>query len=91
MRRSSPPLLPAIRDGRLDFAIGTLGDEMKLQDLHVEPLFESRVVLVADPGADRQRHRPPGLAPARAVGAAGDQYGLLRRTADHPAAQRYPP
>lgn len=33
--------LPAIRDGRLDFAIGTLSDEMKLHDLHVEPLFES--------------------------------------------------
>lgn len=31
--------LPAIRDGRLDFAIGTLSDEMKLQDLHVEPLL----------------------------------------------------
>ena len=39
--------LPAIRDGRLDFAIGTLSDEMKLQDLHVEPLFESEFVLVA--------------------------------------------
>ncbi|MDU1297302.1 MAG: transcriptional regulator TdcA, partial [Enterobacter hormaechei] len=40
--------LPAIRDGRLDFAIGTLSDEMKLQDLHVEPLFESEFVLVAN-------------------------------------------
>ncbi|PVZ83208.1 transcriptional regulator TdcA [Serratia sp. S1B] len=39
--------LPAIRDGRLDFAIGTLNDEMKLPDLHVEPLFESEFVLVA--------------------------------------------
>ena len=39
--------LPAIRDGRLDFAIGTLSAEMKLQDLHVEPLFESECVLVA--------------------------------------------
>lgn len=39
--------LPAIRDGRLDFAIGTLSDEMKLHDLHVEPLFESEFVLVA--------------------------------------------
>ena len=37
--------LPAIRDGRLDFAIGTLSAEMKLQDLHVEPLFESEFVL----------------------------------------------
>ncbi len=83
--------LPAIRDGRLDFAIGTLSDEMKLQDLHVEPLFESGVCAGGEPGADRQRHGPPGLAPARAVGAAGDQYGLLQRTADHPAAQRYPP
>lgn len=35
--------LPAIRDGRLDFAIGTLSAEMKLQDLHVEPLVSSRV------------------------------------------------
>ena len=33
---------------RLDFAIGTLSDEMKLQDLHVEPLFESEFVLVAN-------------------------------------------
>ncbi|MDZ7530521.1 transcriptional regulator TdcA [Citrobacter farmeri] len=40
--------LPAIRDGRLDFAIGTLSDEMKLQALHVEPLFESEFVLVAN-------------------------------------------
>lgn len=40
--------LPAIRDGRLDFAIRTLSDEMKLQDLHVEPLFESEFVLVAN-------------------------------------------
>jgi len=39
--------LPAVRDGRLDFAIGTLSDEMKLHDLHVEPLFESEFVLVA--------------------------------------------
>lgn len=39
--------LPAIRDGRLDFAIGTLSDEMKLHDLHVEPLFESDFILVA--------------------------------------------
>lgn len=39
--------LPALRDGRLDFAIGTLSDEMKLQDLHVEPLFESEFRLVA--------------------------------------------
>jgi len=39
--------LPALRDGRLDFAIGTLSDEMQLQDLHVEPLFESEFVVVA--------------------------------------------
>ncbi|MBU4683831.1 transcriptional regulator TdcA [Cedecea davisae] len=39
--------LPAIRDGRLDFAIGTLSDEMLLQDLHIEPLFESEFILVA--------------------------------------------
>ncbi|ENL9509610.1 transcriptional regulator TdcA, partial [Salmonella enterica] len=39
--------LPALRDGRLDFAIGTLSNEMQLQDLHVEPLFESEFVLVA--------------------------------------------
>ncbi|ATF91112.1 HTH-type transcriptional regulator AbgR [Cedecea neteri] len=39
--------LPAIRDGRLDFAIGTLSDEMLLQDLHIEPLFESDFILVA--------------------------------------------
>lgn len=36
--------LPALRDGRLDFAIGTLSNEMQLQDLHVEPLFESEFV-----------------------------------------------
>lgn len=82
--------LPAIRDGRLDFAIGTLSDEMKLQDLHVEPLFESEFVLVAN-RARIGNGTVRGLAPARAVGAAGDQYGLLQRTADHPAAQRHPP
>ncbi|MDX6889166.1 transcriptional regulator TdcA [Klebsiella aerogenes] len=45
--------LPAIRDGRLDFAIGTLSDEMKLHDLHVEPLFESEFVLVASKSRTR--------------------------------------
>lgn len=40
-------LLPALRDGRLDFAIGTLSDDMQLQDLQVEPLFESEFVVVA--------------------------------------------
>ena len=40
-------LLPALRDGRLDFAIGTLDDEMQLQDLQVESLFESEFVVVA--------------------------------------------
>lgn len=39
--------LPALRDGRLDFAIGTLDDDMQLQDLHVEPLFETEFVVVA--------------------------------------------
>lgn len=39
--------LPALRDGRLDFAIGTLDDEMQLQDLQVEPMFESEFVVVA--------------------------------------------
>ncbi len=38
--------LPAIRDGRLDFAIGTLSAEMKLQDLHVQH-SQSEFVLVA--------------------------------------------
>ena len=45
--------LPAIRDGRLDFAIGTLSDEMKLQDLYVEPLFESEFVLMANKSRTR--------------------------------------
>ncbi|QLS04589.1 transcriptional regulator TdcA [Citrobacter freundii] len=45
--------LPAVRDGRLDFAIGTLSDEMKLHDLHVEPLFESEFVLVASKSRTR--------------------------------------
>lgn len=40
--------LPALRDGRLDFAIGTLDDDMQLQDLHVEPMFESEFVVVAN-------------------------------------------
>lgn len=42
--------LPALRDGRLDFAIGTLSEDMQLQDLHVEPLFESEFVVVAGKG-----------------------------------------
>ncbi len=49
--------LPAIRDGRLDSAIGTLSAEMKLQDLHVEPLFESEFVLVAGRFPNMHRHR----------------------------------
>lgn len=40
--------LPAIRDGRLDFAIGTLSDDMLLQDLHIELLFESEFILIAN-------------------------------------------
>ncbi len=40
--------LPALRDGRLDFAIGTLDGDMQLQDLHVEPMFESEFVVVAN-------------------------------------------
>ncbi len=47
MKRNCLRSYQAIRDGRLDFAIGTLSAEMKLQDLHVEPLFESEFVLVA--------------------------------------------
>ncbi|MFW0764526.1 transcriptional regulator TdcA [Trabulsiella odontotermitis] len=39
--------LPALRDGRLDFAIGTLSEDMQLQDLHVESLFESEFAVVA--------------------------------------------
>ncbi len=44
MYEAQPSFLPALRDGRLDFAIGTLSNEMQLQDLHVEPLFESEFV-----------------------------------------------
>lgn len=40
--------LAAIRDGRLDFAIGTLSDKMLLQDLHIELLFESEFILIAN-------------------------------------------
>ncbi|STV24166.1 DNA-binding transcriptional activator TdcA [Klebsiella pneumoniae] len=91
MRRSSPPFLPAIRDGRLDFAIGTLSDEMKLQDLHVEPLFESEFVLVANRARiGNGTVRLASLQHEQWV-LPETQYGLLQRTADHPAAQRYPP
>lgn len=72
--------LPAIRDGRLDFAIGTLSAEMKLQDLHVEPLFESEFVLVASKSRTCTRHHHAGVVEERTVGVATNQYGVLQRT-----------
>ncbi|VTP80189.1 DNA-binding transcriptional activator TdcA [Leclercia adecarboxylata] len=79
--------LPAIRDGRLDFAIGTLSDEMLLQDLHVEPLFESEFVLVAS--KTRTCTGPTTLASthARTVGDAANRHGLLQRTLNDPPEQ----
>ncbi len=47
-KRSSPLFYRRSATGVSDFAIGTLSDEMKLQDLYVEPLFESEFVLVAN-------------------------------------------
>ncbi|QGY25621.1 transcriptional regulator TdcA [Escherichia coli] len=77
--------LPAIRDGRLDFAIGTLSAEMKLQDLHVEPLFESEFVLVASKSrtcTGTTTLEPPKQSRTVAAkliwGTAGKRTGLLR-------------
>ena len=39
-------LLPALREGRLDFAIGTISPDMPIQDLNIIPLFESEFVYV---------------------------------------------
>lgn len=39
-------LLPSLRDGRLDFALGTLTDEMPLGDFIIEPLFEAPFCIV---------------------------------------------
>ncbi|BDH46914.1 HTH-type transcriptional regulator TdcA [Salmonella enterica subsp. enterica serovar Choleraesuis] len=40
-------LLPALREGRLDFAIGTISPEMPLQDFNIVPLFVANFVYVA--------------------------------------------
>ena len=39
---------PAIRDGRLDFAIGTINADMQFNDLHVESLFETEFVVISN-------------------------------------------
>ncbi|HFZ8995904.1 TPA: transcriptional regulator TdcA [Citrobacter freundii] len=44
---------PALRDGRLDFAIGTLSEGMQLQDLHVETLFETEFVVIGNKSRTR--------------------------------------
>lgn len=75
--------LPALRDGRLDFAIGTLSNEMQLQDLHVEPLFESEFVLVASKSRNMHRHHHTGIVKRRTVGVAANEYGLLQRITHH--------
>lgn len=43
-------LLPSLRDGRLDFAIGTLTDEMPLGDFISIPLFDAPFCIVARRG-----------------------------------------
>ncbi len=53
----------------------TLSAEMKLQDLHVEPLFESEFVLVASK-SNMHRHHHAGVVEERTVGVATNQYGV---------------
>lgn len=75
--------LPALRDGRLDFAIGTLSNEMQLQDLHVEPLFESGVCHGSQQVPNVHRHHHTGIVKGRTVGVAANEYGLLQRITHH--------
>ncbi|CAC9245825.1 DNA-binding transcriptional activator TdcA [Citrobacter werkmanii] len=75
--------LPALRDGRLDFAIGTLSDEMKLQDLHVEPLFESDFILVASKSRTCTGITSLSALKKRTVGVATNEYGILPRTSNY--------
>ncbi len=39
-------LLPAMREGKLDFAIGTITPDMPIQDFHVVPLFDAHFSVV---------------------------------------------
>lgn len=40
-------LLPALREGRLDFAIGTVTNDMPIQNMVIEPLFNAEFALIA--------------------------------------------
>lgn len=40
-------LLPALREGRLDFAVGTVSPELPLEDLVREPLFSASFCIIA--------------------------------------------
>lgn len=42
-------LLPALREGRLDFAIGTVTPDMPVQNLTVYPLFDAEFAYIAAP------------------------------------------
>ncbi|MFC0227809.1 LysR substrate-binding domain-containing protein [Serratia aquatilis] len=43
-------LLPALREGRLDFAVGTVSPELPLEDLVREPLFNAPFCIIARQG-----------------------------------------
>lgn len=43
-------LLPALREGRLDFAVGTVSQELPLEDLVREPLFNASFCIIARQG-----------------------------------------
>lgn len=43
-------LLPALREGRLDFAVGTVSPELPLEDLVHEPLFNASFCIIARQG-----------------------------------------
>ncbi|WP_431224677.1 LysR substrate-binding domain-containing protein [Serratia sp. L9] len=43
-------LLPALREGRLDFAVGTVSQELPLEDLVREPLFSASFCIIARQG-----------------------------------------
>ncbi|MEB6337272.1 LysR family transcriptional regulator [Serratia sp. JUb9] len=65
-------LLPALREGRLDFAVGSISPELPLEDLVREPLFNASFCIVA------RRGHP--LANARSLDALRQAKWLLPET-----------
>ncbi|MFO6426045.1 LysR substrate-binding domain-containing protein [Escherichia coli] len=71
--------LPAIRDGRLDFAIGTLSAEMKFRIYMLSRCWSESCAGSQYHIRTCTRHHHAGVVEERTVGVATNQYGVLQR------------